>query len=386
MDYVLFCRLPHFYISILQLDESRPTVVVDQDRVLDSNRHAAHRGIQAGMPLSQAKTILREDGVYRNLRAEEGREAQTEWLELASNFTGVIEPEQRHTAYLDLSSHPRPIDVAQRFLERLARLTGCEPVFGSGASKWLARLSADTNGERLLGLDEQSLRPLDTLCLTPVSIDQRERLRFLGYHSIGVVADLPMAILRSQFGDDALRILLAARGSWKDPVEALYPPDTLSEKLIFDGAISSTLQLDEALVSLGHRIGQRLAAKEQQASQAILSLELEEGEVKTCTRSFSKPLSGPRSSIAALRLLNREELRSPVISVGVRLPHLERARSSQQHLIGSVSRVEAQDSAESALKKVRVVFGEASIQVAGHIAQPRRIRVLQEWKNATGWR
>jgi DNA polymerase-4 len=238
---------------------------------MDVNGIASRRGVAAKMPLAQAKTILREDGVYRNLLAEDCREAQEEWLELASQFTGVIEPEDRNSAYLDLSSHPKPVDIARRFLERLARLTGCEPILGAGASKWLALLSADTYGEHLLPLEERGLSPISTLSLSPISIEQRERLRFLGYHTIGQVADLPMSTLRGQFGDDALRILLAARGSWKDPVEALYPPNTLSERFIFDGAIASSLLLDEALVSLGHRIGVRLEAAEQHSCKNVVN-------------------------------------------------------------------------------------------------------------------
>jgi len=386
LDYVLYCRLPNFYVTLLDLSEDRPCAVIRDRAVLDSNALAAKRGVVPGMALTQAKTILREDGVFRTLRPEEGEAEQKEWLELAAQFTGVIEPEDRHSAYLDLSAHPRPFDVAQRFLERLARLTSCEGRFGVGASKWLARLSADSDGERLTPLDAEFLAEFPVTRLTPASPEHRERLRFLGYHSIGLVADLPISILRGQFGDDGLRIQLAAKGSWKDPVQALYPPDTLSERLIFDGASDDALMIDHALVSVANCIGRRLLKKEQQATEVHLSLELEDGSIKKLTRRFNKPLRCPRSAMAALRLLFGEGVQASVVSIGVRLPHLEQARSSQQSLLGTLSQAETNDRAESALKQVRSVFGETSIQVAGKIALSRRIRVLQEWKNATGWR
>jgi DNA polymerase-4 len=338
------------------------------------------------MPLTQARTILREDGVFRTLKAEEGEQEQKEWLELATQFTGVIEPEDRHSAYLDLSAHPKPFDVAQRFLERVTRLTGCEGQFGVGASKWLARLSADTDGERLRPLDAEWLADFPIFHLTPVSLEHRERLRFLGYHSIGLVADLPISTLRSQFGDEGLRIQLAAKGSWKEPVLPLYPPDTLSERLILDGACEDALMLDMALLSIAQRIGRRLLNKEQQATEVHLSLEREDGSFHKATRRFNKPLRCPRSVMGALRLLFGKGIEAPVVSIGILLPHLDRARCAQQNLMGTLTQTEVDNRAEGALRQLRSVFGETSIQVAGKIELSRRIRVLQEWKNATGWR
>jgi len=386
LEYVLYCRLPNFYVQLLELSEDRPCAVIRDRVVLDSNALAVRRGVVPGMALTQARTILREDGVFRELRAEEGEAEQKHWLELCTEFTGVIEPEDRHSAYLDLSAHPKPFDVAQRFLERLARRTGCEAQFGVGASKWLARLSTEADGERLRPLDVEGLATFSVMKLSPVSPEHRERLRFLGYHSIGLVADLPINILRGQFGDEGLRIQLAAKGSWKDPVQALYPPDTLNERLIFDGATDDALMLDRALVKIAHRIGRRLLKKEQQATEVHLTLELDDDSKRTLTRRFNKPLRCPRTSMAALRLLFGNGVESSVHSIGVRLPHLERVRCAQQSLMGAMTQIETSHRAESALHQIRSVFGESSIQVAGQIALPRRVRVLQEWKNATGWR
>jgi nucleotidyltransferase/DNA polymerase involved in DNA repair len=386
VEYVLYCRLPNFYVQLFELGEDRPAAVIRDKVVLDSNHWAAKRGVVPGMALSQAKTILREDGLFRALKAEDGEKEQLEWLELCTKVTGVIEPEDRHSAYLDLSAHPKPFDVAQRFLEKLARLSGCEARFGVGASKWLARLSADNDGERLTPLDASWLAEFSVSQLTPIAPEHRERLRFLGYHFAGQIAELPMAVLRGQFGDEALRIQLAAKGTWKDPVQALYPPDTLSERLIFDGACDHALIVDQALVSIARRIGRRLAKKEQQATEVRLTLELEDGETRTLTRRFNKPLRCARTALASLRLLFGEGVGVPIAGIGVKLPSLEPVRCTQQNLMGVLNKVEADHLADSALRQLRSVYGETSIQVAGQVAQPRRVRVLQEWKNATGWR
>ncbi len=421
VDYVLYCRLSHFYIHLLGLSEDRPCAVIRDGIVLDSNERAAKRGVVAGMALAQARTILREEGVFRTLRNAEGEEEQKRWLDLCAEFTGVIEPEDRHSAYLDLSAHPNPFEVAQKFLKELEALTACEVRFGVGISKWLARLSADSDSGRLTPLDAEGLADMPVQLLTPVTLEHRERLRFLGYYSIGLVAELSISTLRGQFGDDGLRIQLAAKGQWRQPVQALYPPDSLSEKLIFDGASEDALVLDSALVSLAGRIGRRLLKGEQQASEVHLSLEMEDGSRRVLSRRFNKPVRCPRSCLSALRLLFgrvdfykmvpepslpvRSSPTSPtegrgmglvretscgmniaIQSIGVRLPHLERARCAQQSLLGNLTKAQTAVRAEDAVRQVRGVFGEKSIQLAGGMSLPRRVRVLREWKNATGWR
>lgn len=386
MDYVLYCRLSNFYVQLLGLSPLRPCAVIRDRIVLDSNTYAAKRGVVPGMALTQARTILREDGVFRTLLPDEGEKEQIRWLDLCADFTGVIEPEDRHTAYLDLSAHPKPFDVAEQLLERLIEVSGCPVRFGVGGSKWLARLSADIDGERLTPLDAETMADVSVLKLAPVAPEQLERLRFLGYHSIGLVAGLPVDTLRGQFGDDGLRILLAARGAWQDSVQALYPPDTLNERLIFDGACEDALMLDQALYAIGTRVGNRLLKKEQQATEVHMTLELEDAGKRVLKRRFNKALHCPRSAMAALRLLLGAGVESPVLSVAVHLPELERARSAQQNLMGTLSKAETTYRAEGALRQIRSVFGENSIQIAGQIPLPRRVRVLQEWKNATGWR
>ena len=386
MDYVIYCQLQNFYVNLLGLPIDRPCTVIRNQFILDSNPLAQKRGVVPGLPLSQARTILREEGIYRQLSPEEGESEQKRWLELATLFTGVIEPTDRHAAYLDLSAHPNPLDVAHTFLDQLEKQSGCTVRFGAGHAKWLAKLSTELDGERLLQLDGDGIASLSIHCISPISAEHRERLRFLGYYTAGEIACLPLATLRSQFGDEGLCIQLAAKGALNEPVKAIYPPDKLTERLIFDGACSDLLMLDRALMSLAQRIGNRLLRSEKQATEAHLLLGLEEDQIKKFTRRFNKPLSCPRTTAAALRLLLGSGFNQSVLSIAVHLPQLQRARSAQQSLTGTISSSESNDRAESALKQVRSVFGEKSIQLAGKIELPRRQRVLQEWKNATGWR
>jgi hypothetical protein len=41
---------------------------------------------------------------------------------------------------------------------------------------------------------------------------------------------------------------------------------------------------------------------------------------------------------------------------------------------------------DTAIQKARAVFGDSSVKLGKEIELPRRVHVLREWKNVTGWR
>src|SRR5688572_12155218 len=104
MHYILYARLEGFYTTVLLQKQpelrERPLVVHRDKAVLCVDEKGRSKGIHAGMPLSEAKAILR-DGAF--LPWEEGpyREAQEKWLDVCARFSDVIEPAEQHTAFVD---------------------------------------------------------------------------------------------------------------------------------------------------------------------------------------------------------------------------------------------------------------------------------------------
>src|SRR5688500_18634546 len=101
MHYFLYVRLEGLYTGV-QLEKlpelgERPLVVHRDKAVLCVDAKGRSKGIHAGMPLSEAKAILR-DGTFLPWEEEPYREAQQRWLDVCARFSDVIEPVEQHTA------------------------------------------------------------------------------------------------------------------------------------------------------------------------------------------------------------------------------------------------------------------------------------------------
>ncbi|HWA82771.1 MAG TPA: hypothetical protein VG820_05030, partial [Fimbriimonadaceae bacterium] len=229
------------------------------------------------------------------------------------------------------------------------------------------------------------LSPLPVHELSPVAPEHRDRLRFLGYDTIGGVAGLQLPVLQEQFGQEGLLIQSAATGQMSQQVKAVYPPSSMADSVVFDGVVEDLETVDIACRSLALRIGERLSNRNMQSGKLRVTLELEDSSLKPLSRTFTKPLRCPGSVFSALRLLLGPALKEPVLSIRVFIPDLERVRQFQPGLIDGCAHL-GSPQVEAAMRQVRTVFGDRSIQLGKEIDLPRRVKVLREWKHATGWR
>jgi DNA polymerase IV len=381
--YVLWIKLRGFYVA--EFGERQPLVVLRNGLVLDVNRKARKRGVEVGMSAEAAKAIL-YGGIFLNWQREEYETRRLDWLNACVDYTGVIEPEDQHTAFLDLSQHPNPLDIADKVVCALVTKTNLHVDYGIAPSKWLARLASEFDDCGLAVRDPQEfLAPLPVSALLPIRPEYRERLTFLGYRNIEEVAQIPLDVLRAQFDAAALQIQLASHGKLADNVQPLYPPDSMSESFIFDGATDCLLSVEDACRMIGSRIGERLSTKGLEGCLAQLKIEFEEGPPRKILRKFAKPIRCARSARAALRALIEEQLDHPVVSLRLMLTDLKKVRQYQPNLIGD-TKTDTLRRVDSTLQHLRISLGDDSIKLGSEIEMPRRLKVLKEWKHATGWR
>jgi nucleotidyltransferase/DNA polymerase involved in DNA repair len=254
-------------------------------------------------------------------------------------------------------------------------------------------VAARTAHPSVRGLEEPCLdaagflAPLEVEQLLPALPEHRERLRFLGYRTIGEVAGLPYPALVEQFGTEGRRVLDAAQGKCFEPVRPVYPPDALLERFVFEGATEDLVVLDAGLHALAARLAARLEAKDRCGSQMRVWIERESGAVEERTRRFVHPLRTRMALLAALRALcggPAKDGEGLIAAVRVRLPGLVRAQRLQPQLHTAQSASPAA-SAEHALDKVRAVFGDGSVVRGAEVSVPRRVAVLKAWRDVTGW-
>ena len=383
VSYLLWVEMEGFYVDHHESTD-KPLIVAREKIVLDANLIARKRGVRLGMEVRQAKAVV-TDCVVKLWEPERYHARRNQWLNVCTDYTGVIEPLDQHIAALDLSGHPNPLDVTERMVRELVGKIKLNVHYGAATSVWISKLAADRHDlGRAVHTPSEFLADLPVSDLLPVSEDARQRLTFLGYRSIGEVAQLPLDTLQGQFGEEAHLIFSASKGKHHQPVHAIYPLDSIQECLLFDGVVEDTDTIDNGLQAIAERVGRRLTDKGMQGSKLSIRLEFEERNY--CKdRRFTKPIHNPLTTLIAMRLLIQDALDAPVVGIHVRLTDLEKTRYRQQELEGFNLRSKRPE-AQSAVGYVRTVFGDQSLKLGSEIELPRRIRVLKEWQNATGWR
>ena len=336
------------------------------------------------MEVRQAKSLI-ADCVIKKWVEERGHLRRNAWLDICAEFSGIVEPLDQHIAAIDLRGHPNPLDVTEKLVRKLVSLTQLTIHYGMAPSVWLAQLAAYHNdlGEAMRS-PQSFLDKLPVTDLLPVSLHARNRLSFLGYRTIGEVAQLSLETLQTQFGEEAHLIKSAALGRHIQTVQPVYPLDAIQECLQFDGLVEDQETLDNGIQNLADRLGTRLTERAMQGAQLSIKVETE-GELICRERRFTKPIHHPLSALIAMRLLLQEAIQTPIIGLQAALTDLEKSRHRQQELEGLSHRIQRPNVA-SAIGYVKTVFGDQSVKLGSEIELPRRLRVLKEWQNATGWR
>ena len=383
MHYILAVRLSRFYTSELlgqrpDLD-SGPLVITREGHVWDADRWALDRGVNFGMPQSQARAILTH-AQFVAYEPDPYVAANRKWLDTLIPYTDVIQPVHPHLAFLDLSLHPNPSRLLDQLHLDLQQAVQGDIHLGIGRSKWIAELGT-YRGLRPSAVHQplEYLRLLPVADLTPVSPSAQERLRFLGYSTVGDLQTLSYEVLHKQFAEEARLIYESARGIGLDPVLAHYPERSISQQLRFESPIDNTEQLDEALDHLAKRLSYQLSQNDAQAFEVFISLEPEDAPIRTYQRTFTKPIYGRKNLLFTLHLMLDDQLEQPISHLRITLPRLKKQRGFQANLMRQDAR-----SRSFAIEQTRRVFGENSIQLASEIKIPWDQKFLQIWERSLG--
>lgn len=394
MHYILYVAIEGFYVALAPGDGARPTVVHLDGTVLDACPLARERGVVPGTALSEAKSILREEGRILAFAHDAYQEARDAWLDVCLRFSDRIEPGLPHEAYVDLTGHARPERSAD---ELLAGLSPRDLVAGLAPAKWIAQTEARNVDVRaaLFGLpvteattDVKSfLGRIPTSLLLPLDPSHRERLCFLGYRWARDVARAGLHELRSQFGSDAIKIQETAQGRVLDQVVPVYPDRSLVVTLAFDRPLDDCVLLDQGFRHLAQQCASRLCETDQTAQGVIVRFESEEGDRAIAKREFAKPAYTATVLSTAFRALwDVSQCPFPPVTATVHLTRLRPSARRQRSFSGTESVVEKELTCDRVVRTLTAAYGDETLVRACDIRVPRRERLLRAWKHATGWR
>jgi protein ImuB len=280
-------------------------------RVVAAARRAREKGIQPGMTLPQARSILPGLTVRaRDLESE--RAAQEALLEVADTFSPRVEDGGEGLVYLDLEGLPalRAVDSRQSTVDsdchpeersdegsapatsitnHKSQITNLQLSFardiihaaertslllrvGIAASKLAARVAAGLPDSPTVvpeGEERQFLARLPLSRLAP-QIDIAETLERWGIRSIGEFARLPEGEVASRLGELGRELHAAARGIDPRPLEPRMPPPCLSEGMDLEWPLVTL----EPFLFLGNAALERLVARLESQGLACVKLEV----------------------------------------------------------------------------------------------------------------
>ncbi len=399
MHYVVCLHADRFYVACHRAAEgiaAETPVVVHRKRVVtDACPAAARFGVRRGATLNEAKSLA-PDAVAFAYDPEVYAAPARVWHDRCLPFVGRIEVADPATVFADLSEHPDPSDIAIQ-LRRVLTAGGMPFRMGAGPARWIAKLAAGgearvTDAEwslearRNVAQPQASIAPLPIARLTPIPMQNRKRLEFLGYRTIGEVAELPLDVLRRQFGLEAHTILSAANAAWPDPVQPNHPLDAVCRVFYPEGVVEDTLTLERCLSELSARLARDLAERESEGHHLELTLEHEGMPPTVLAREFTKPLHTGTSLRSALALLAGSAAETPIVSLRAMVCDLRPVQRRQRDLLGSVAAEVRESGAVEALRSLQTTFGGDAIRAASELAVARRARVMRAWSDVTGWR
>ena len=311
-------------------------------RVVGASRSARSSGLEVGMTLAQARSIL-PDLIARGRDPGSERSAHEALLEVAWSLSPRVEAAAEDTAFADVDGMEQLFAAAggEQAMAAAAMLTaerlGLFMRVGLAANKLAARVAAHTPpSPRVVPAGEEAafLAPLP---LTRLRLERRliTTLGRWGVHTIGGLAALPADRVASRLGPAGVGAHLAARGIDPQPLTPLVPQPTLDEGMELEWAVVTLEPLLYALRQSVDRLQRRLEG--QDLGCAFLELELGLEPEGTDRRSIRLP--APTREAEALIALLRLELEghppgAPVSSFRC-MVHPDRPRRGQLTLFGA---------------------------------------------------
>ena len=244
--------------------------------VVSSCSYAARqRGVRSAMPMGRALRICPElivvSGHYKLYS-----EASHKVMDILCQVTPLLEQVSIDEAFLDVSDLPEPVETLCRRLQaEIHAKVGLPCSLGAATNKLVAKIATYAGKAACLraggaphppiaitvvplGEEAAFLRPVPVQALWGVGPKTAERLKGLGIHTIGELADCPAEQMAALFGKHGAGMSRYARGIDEGPVETEHEAKSISQETTFARDISDPEALRKTLRQLAAQVGRSL--------------------------------------------------------------------------------------------------------------------------------
>lgn len=341
---ILHLDLDAFFASVEELlDPSiagKPILVggdPSERGVVASASYAARAyGVHSAMPMSQALRLCPQ-AVVRHGHHKEYAVYSKRVMDMLAEYTPLVEQLSIDEAFLDVTGCERlfgPADqLAHRIQERVRRETGLPCSLGVASNKLVAKVAsqqAKPNGVLIVpaGQEAQFLAPLPIEQLWGVGEVTAERLRRIGVSTIGQLAALPEAQIKSLFGSAAAEMQHRALGIDTRPVGEQAERKSVSQEHTFARDVGDIEVLNRALLDMSEDVAAQLRKGGECGRTVVLKMRYPDFTTITRRVTLAQPTDLTEVIHAeAVKLLHREWKRGTQVRlIGVGVSGLTHAR------------------------------------------------------------
>lgn len=282
--------LDAFFASVEQLDHpewrGRPLIVGGSPErrgvVSTASYEARAFGVHSAMPAWQAKRLCPQ-AIWTHGHFDRYREVSAQVMALIGRETPLVEQMSIDEAFFDVSpgrySRESPVAICRRLQGRVAQL-GVTCSIGLGTSKTVAKVASERQKPRGLtvvppGTEASFLAPLPVRALSGVGASTEARLESLGIRTLGQLAQADPDRLERIMGVVGPSLVARAAGLEHSPVRAQDSPEeakSVSNERTFARDLTTTAELEGAVLMVSALVGERLRRKGLKGSQVTLKL------------------------------------------------------------------------------------------------------------------
>lgn len=297
-------------------------------------------GLRSAMPMSHARKLCPHVVVIEPDFAQY-RQVSAQIHQIFAHYTQCIEPLSLDEAYLDVTENLQQLAsataVAECIRADILAQTGLTASAGVAPNKFLAKIASDWNKPNGICVIkphqvQQFIQDLDLKKIPGVGRVTYEKLKALGFMTLGDLQRVEAHVLMQHFGKYGQQLYLYAQGIDERPVQAERQRQQISKETTFDRDFTLT-ECQGYWAPLCNSVWQSLQHKQLQAHGVSIKLKLKNFQTIQHSKSFKQPLD----SLEALHLALEQLLNSIQIEahaqfrlIGVGVYQLETAQVAAQ--------------------------------------------------------
>ncbi len=300
---VIHMDLDSFFVSVERLRNKdlvgKPLIIggSSQRGVVASCSYEARRfGVHSAMPVKMAKYLC-PDAIF--IRGDMDAYSTHSHLvnEVIAEDAPLYEKASIDEFYIDISGMDRYFGCflwGKELRQKVIRETGLPISFGLAVNKMVSKVGtgeAKPNGSIQIanGREVEFLHPLSIRKLPGVGKKTAVQLNFMGVRKIGMLSQVPPALLKAEFGKNGLKLWEKANGIDNSPVEPYTEQKSMSAEKTFESDTLDISQIKRLLAKMTGELAFELRSIGKMT--ACVTVKIRYADFNTFTRQKKIPLT-----------------------------------------------------------------------------------------------